>query len=97
MFEHGFIEVHDANQNNLQHVNVKIPKDAITVFVGRSGSGKSSLVFDTIAAESRRELNETLPSNIYQSMASLMSARLITCRLPLWWSKNVSGKTLAQL
>ena len=34
MFEHGFIEVHDANQNNLQHVNVKIPKDAITVFVG---------------------------------------------------------------
>ena len=55
MFEHGFIEVHDANQNNLQHVNVKIPKDAITVFVGRSGSGKSSLVFDTIAAESRRE------------------------------------------
>ena len=62
MFEHGFIEVHDANQNNLQHVNVKIPKDAITVFVGRSGSGKSSLVFDTIAAESRRELNETFPS-----------------------------------
>ncbi len=62
MFDHGFIEVHDANQNNLQHVNVKIPKDAISVFVGRSGSGKSSLVFDTIAAESRRELNETFPS-----------------------------------
>lgn len=62
MFEHGFIEVHNANQNNLQHVNIKVPKYAISVFVGRSGSGKSSLVFDTIAAESRRELNETFPS-----------------------------------
>ncbi|MDE3282271.1 excinuclease ABC subunit UvrA [Lacticaseibacillus parahuelsenbergensis] len=62
MFEHGFIEVHNANQNNLQHVNIKVPKYAVSVFVGRSGSGKSSLVFDTIAAESRRELNETFPS-----------------------------------
>lgn len=52
----------DATQNNLQHVSLKIPKYAITVFAGLSGSGKSSLVFDTIAAESRRELNETFPS-----------------------------------
>lgn len=62
MFEHGAIEVHDAYQNNLKHVDLRIPKYAITVFAGLSGSGKSSLVFDTIAAASRRELNETFPS-----------------------------------
>ncbi|CAM2869111.1 ATP-binding cassette domain-containing protein [Fructilactobacillus fructivorans] len=56
------INVSDAHQNNLKHVNVKLPKHEITVFVGESGSGKSSLVFDTIAAMSRRELNETFPS-----------------------------------
>ncbi|KRM43831.1 excinuclease ABC subunit UvrA [Lentilactobacillus parafarraginis] len=62
MFERGAIEIHDATQNNLKHVSLKIPKYAITVFAGLSGSGKSSLVFDTIAATSRRELNETFPS-----------------------------------
>ncbi|KRL08634.1 excinuclease ABC subunit A [Schleiferilactobacillus perolens DSM 12744] len=62
LFEKGYIAVHDAEQNNLHHVDLKIPKYAITVFAGLSGSGKSSLVFDTIAAESRRELNETFPS-----------------------------------
>lgn len=61
-FERGFIDVQDATQNNLQHVNLRIPKYRTTVFVGLSGSGKSSLVFDTIAAASRRELNETFPS-----------------------------------
>nr|AJA33778.1 excinuclease ABC [Liquorilactobacillus aquaticus] len=62
IFEHGFIKVEDAWQNNLQHISLKIPKQKITVFVGLSGSGKSSLVFDTVAAMSRRELNETFPS-----------------------------------
>lgn len=62
MFEKGTIDVHDAYQNNLKHIDLKIPKYAITVFAGLSGSGKSSLVFDTIAAASRRELNETFPS-----------------------------------
>lgn len=57
-----YITVHNADQNNLKHVDLKIPKHAITVFVGLSGSGKSSLVFDTIAAASRRELNATFPS-----------------------------------
>ncbi|WP_258115381.1 excinuclease ABC subunit UvrA [Levilactobacillus yiduensis] len=61
-FEKGFIEIKDATQNNLQHVNLRVPKYETTVFVGLSGSGKSSLVFDTIAAASRRELNETFPS-----------------------------------
>ncbi|MFD1454315.1 ATP-binding cassette domain-containing protein [Levilactobacillus lanxiensis] len=61
-FKQGFIEIKDATQNNLQHVNLRVPKYQTTVFVGLSGSGKSSLVFDTIAAASRRELNETFPS-----------------------------------
>ncbi|HJE46235.1 excinuclease ABC subunit UvrA [Levilactobacillus namurensis] len=61
-FPQGFIEIQDATQNNLQHVNLRVPKYQTTVFVGLSGSGKSSLVFDTIAAASRRELNETFPS-----------------------------------
>lgn len=57
-----YIEVHNAFQNNLKHVDLKIPKHQITVFVGLSGAGKSSLVFDTVAATSRRELNATFPS-----------------------------------
>jgi len=53
-----YIEVYGARQNNLKNVSVKIPKRKITIFTGVSGSGKSSLVFDTIAAESQRLLNE---------------------------------------
>ena len=59
-FDHIIIK--DATENNLKHVTVKIPKRQITVMTGVSGSGKSSLVLDTIAAKSRRELNDTFPS-----------------------------------
>ena len=47
------------NQNNLKNVSLDIPKGKIVVFTGVSGSGKSSIVFDTIAAESQRQMNET--------------------------------------
>ncbi|WP_373842296.1 ATP-binding cassette domain-containing protein [Limosilactobacillus sp.] len=57
-----YITVHGARQNNLKDISLKIPKHQITVFVGLSGAGKSSLVFDTVAAASRRELNATFPS-----------------------------------
>lgn len=60
------ISITGATQNNLKNVSVTIPKKKITVFTGVSGSGKSSLCLDTIAAESRRELNETFPSFVQQ-------------------------------
>src|SRR5690625_3202380 len=56
---HDMIRVHGARENNLKDVNVELPKRRLTVFTGVSGSGKSSLVFATIAAESRRMINET--------------------------------------
>ena len=56
---HDYIRVHGARENNLKDVSVEIPKRRLTVFTGVSGSGKSSLVFDTIAAESQRLINET--------------------------------------
>jgi excinuclease UvrABC ATPase subunit len=56
---HDLIRVHGARENNLKDVSLEIPKRRLTVFTGISGSGKSSLVFDTIAAESQRMINET--------------------------------------
>lgn len=56
------ILVYGLTQNNLKHVTFKIPKGKITVFTGVSGSGKSSIVFDTIAAESQRQMNATYPA-----------------------------------
>ena len=56
---HDLIRVHGARVNNLRDVNVELPKRRLTVFTGISGSGKSSLVFGTIAAESQRLINET--------------------------------------
>lgn len=54
-----YIELRGARENNLKNVSLRIPKRKITIFTGVSGSGKSSIVFDTIAAEARRQLNET--------------------------------------
>ena len=53
-----FIEIHGARENNLKNVSLRIPKRKITIFTGVSGSGKSSIVFDTIATEAQRLLNE---------------------------------------
>ena len=59
---HGSIIIRGARENNLRDVSLDIPKGAITVFTGVSGSGKSSIVFDTVAAESQRLLNDTMPA-----------------------------------
>ena len=60
------IIIRGARENNLKDVSLEIPKHQITVFTGVSGSGKSSLVMDTIAAKSRRELNDTFPTFVQQ-------------------------------
>jgi excinuclease UvrABC ATPase subunit len=67
----GAIEVRGARENNLQDVDLDIPKRRLTVFTGVSGSGKSSLVFGTIAAESQRLINETYSSFIQGFMPTL--------------------------
>lgn len=56
------IKIRGLNQNNLKNISLDIPKNKIVVFTGVSGSGKSSIVFDTIAAESQRQMNETYSS-----------------------------------
>ncbi|HHU10218.1 MAG TPA: excinuclease ABC subunit UvrA [Intrasporangiaceae bacterium] len=68
---HEIITVRGAHVNNLKGVDVDIPKRRLTVFTGVSGSGKSSLVFDTIAAESQRLINETYSSFIQTFMPTL--------------------------
>ncbi|MCG3412749.1 ATP-binding cassette domain-containing protein [Staphylococcus massiliensis] len=62
------IRVIGAKQNNLKNIDVEIPKHQLTVFTGRSGSGKSSLVFNTLAAESERLLNETYSSYVQHQL-----------------------------
>ena len=64
--ERDYIVISGARENNLKNVSLRIPKHQITVFTGVSGSGKSSLVMDTIAAKSRRELNDTFPTFVQQ-------------------------------
>ncbi|MFJ6016029.1 ATP-binding cassette domain-containing protein [Streptomyces sp. NPDC092952] len=68
---HDMIRVHGARVNNLKDVSIEIPKRRLTVFTGVSGSGKSSLVFGTIAAESQRLINETYSAFVQGFMPSL--------------------------
>jgi excinuclease UvrABC ATPase subunit len=68
---HDVIRVQGARVNNLKHVTVEIPKRRLTVFTGVSGSGKSSLVFGTIAAESQRMINETYSAFVQGFMPTL--------------------------
>jgi excinuclease UvrABC ATPase subunit len=68
---HDLIRVHGARVNNLKNVSIEIPKRRLTVFTGVSGSGKSSLVFGTIAAESQRLINETYSAFVQGFMPTL--------------------------
>ncbi|MEU5588755.1 ATP-binding cassette domain-containing protein [Streptomyces chrestomyceticus] len=68
---HDLIRVHGARENNLKDVSIELPKRRLTVFTGVSGSGKSSLVFHTIAAESQRMINETYSAFVQGFMPTL--------------------------
>src|SRR3954471_16560797 len=68
---HDLIRVQGARENNLKDLSVEIPKRRLTVFTGVSGSGKSSLVFGTIAAESQRMINETYSTFVQGFMPTL--------------------------
>src|SRR3981189_3877756 len=68
---HDLIRVHGARVNNLKDLSVDIPKRRLTVFTGVSGSGKSYLVFDTIAADSQRLINETYSAFVQGFMPTL--------------------------
>jgi excinuclease UvrABC ATPase subunit len=68
---HDLIRVHGARENNLKDISIEIPKRRLTVFTGVSGSGKSSLVFDTIAAESQRLINQTYSAFVQGFMPNL--------------------------
>jgi excinuclease UvrABC ATPase subunit len=68
---HDLIRVHGARENNLKNISVEIPKRRLTAFTGVSGSGKSSLVFDTIAADSQRMINETYSAFVQGFMPTL--------------------------
>src|ERR671925_605396 len=68
---HDRIRVHGARENNLKGVSIELPKRRLTVFTGVSGSGKSSLVFSTIAAESQRLINETYSTFVQGFMPTL--------------------------
>src|SRR5436190_16265249 len=68
---HDRIRVHGARVNNLKDLSVELPKRRLTVFTGVSGSGKSSLVFSTIAAESQRLINETYSAFVQGFMPKL--------------------------
>jgi excinuclease UvrABC ATPase subunit len=71
MMDWGTIQVRGARENNLRDVSLDIPKRKLTVFTGVSGSGKSSLVFETIAAESQRLINETYSAFVQGFMPTL--------------------------
>src|SRR5512147_2134887 len=68
MVAQEYITLRGARENNLKNVSLQIPKRQITVFTGVSGSGKSSIVFDTIATEARRQLNETFSTFVRSFM-----------------------------
>ena len=77
MSHKDYITIRGLTQNNLKNVSLEIPKEKIVVFTGVSGSGKSSIVFDTIAAESQRQMNETYSAFIRGRLPKYQNCQLL--------------------
>src|SRR5687767_15705711 len=82
----GFVRVRGAREHNLKDVDVDIPRDALVVFTGVSGSGKSSLAFGTLYAEAQRRYLESVRSEEHTS--ELQSLAYLVCRLMLEKKNN---------
>lgn len=76
--EQEFIVLKGCKENNLKDISLNIPKRKITIFTGVSGSGKSSIVFETVAKEAQRQLNETFTAFIRNFYLSMVRLKLIT-------------------
>ena len=90
MLQQDTIIIRGLNQNNLKNVSLDVPKGKIVVFTGISGSGKSSIVFDTIAAESQRQMNETYTAFVRGGCRSTRSqgwSASTTCPPPSSWTR----------
>ena len=100
---HTLIRVQGARENNLRDISVNLPKRRLTVFTGVSGSGKSSLVFGTIAAESQRLINETYSTFVQGFMPNLgrpdvdvlegLTTAIIVDQEPMWGSPSRLNRT----
>lgn len=75
-----YIEIEGARENNLKNVSLRIPKRQITIFTGVSGSGKSSIVFDTVAAEAQRLLNETFSAFVRNFLPKVSQPDAVSIR-----------------
>ena len=76
MTEQKYIEIRGAREHNLKSIDVKIPRDKLVVITGLSGSGKSSLAFDTIYAEGRRKYVESLSSYARQFLEQMQKPKM---------------------
>ena len=102
MPDQNHIVIQGLCQNNLKNISLKIPKEKLVVFTGVSGSGKSSIVFDTIAAESQRQMNETYSAYVRVRLPKYekpkaekienLSPTVIIDQTPPWRQCSVYGR-----
>ncbi len=93
-----FITIRGARENNLQDVSLQIPKRKLTIFTGVSGSGKSSIVYDTIATEAQRQLYENFSLFIRNFLPSIHSPTPTRSKISIWPSSSTrSGWAVARI